>query len=122
MRTWLAERGVPDAEADVFMGHKAEGSATGKRYIHRRPEYLRSATEGIESLYAALAVLVKRPFKGRELDDQPQPDFAGKGSALADYCCLQRRQGLDLGRILSGTGELPLDRANVSGARGHELL
>src|SRR5438477_3621746 len=30
VRTWLAEGGVPDAEADVFMGHKPEGSATGK--------------------------------------------------------------------------------------------
>jgi integrase len=85
VRTWLAEGGVPDAEADVFMGHKAEGSATGKRYIHRRPEYLRSVTDGIESLYAALAVLVKRPFKGRDLVDQPQPDFANEGSALANY-------------------------------------
>jgi hypothetical protein len=81
VRTWLVEGGVPDAEA--FMGHKAEGSATGQRYIHRRPEYLWSVTEGIGSLYAALAVLVKRPFKGRELVDQPQPDFASEGSALA---------------------------------------
>jgi integrase len=72
VRTWLAEAGVPDAEADMFMGHKAEGSATGKRYIHRRPEYLRSVTEGIESLFDALSELVKRPFKGRELVDQPE--------------------------------------------------
>src|SRR5438105_12159585 len=50
VRTWLAEGGVPDAEADVFMGHKAEGSATGKRYIHRRPEYLQNVTNGIEFL------------------------------------------------------------------------
>src|SRR5205085_2929265 len=85
VRTWLAEAGVPDAEADVFMGHKAEGSATGKRYIHRRPEYLQSVTDGIEALYAALAVLVKRPFKVRELVDQPQPDCANEASALANY-------------------------------------
>ena len=39
VRTCLDKGGVPDAEADVFMGHKPEGSATGKRYIHRRPEY-----------------------------------------------------------------------------------
>ena len=81
----LAEGGVPDAEADVFMGHKPEGSATGKRYIHRRPKYLRGVTEGIESLYAARAVLVKRPFKGRELVDQPQPDSEIAGEALANY-------------------------------------
>lgn len=85
LRSWLAEGGVPDAEADVFMGHEAEGSATGKRYIHRRPEYLRSVTDGIESLYAALAVLVKRAFKGRELVDQPLPDFASEGSVLAKF-------------------------------------
>ena len=83
-RTWLAQGGVPDAEADVFMGHKAEGSATGKRYIHRRPEYLQSVTDGIEALYGALVVLVKRPFKGRELVDQPQPDCVSEGSALAN--------------------------------------
>ncbi len=40
VRTWSAEGGVADAEAGVFMGHKTEGSATGKRYIHRRLEYL----------------------------------------------------------------------------------
>ena len=85
VRTWLAEGGVPDAEADVFMGHKAEGSATGKRYIHRRPEYLRSVTDGIEALCAALAVLVKRPFQGRELVDQPEPNYAFEGAALANY-------------------------------------
>jgi hypothetical protein len=85
VRTWLAEGGVPDAEADVFMGHKAEGSATGKRYIHRRPEYLRSVTDGIEALYAALAVLVKKPFKGRELVDQPEPNYAFAGEVLANY-------------------------------------
>jgi integrase len=76
VRTWLAEGGVPDAEADVFMGHRAEGSATSKRYIHRRPEYLRSVTDGIEALYAALAMLVKRPLQGRELVDQPEPNYA----------------------------------------------
>ena len=85
VRTCLDKGGVPDAEADVFMGHKAEGSATGKRYIHRRPEYLQSVTDGIESLYAARAVLVKRPLKGRELVDQPQADCVSEGSALANY-------------------------------------
>jgi len=45
----------------------------------------RSVTDGIESLYAALVVLVKRPFKGRERVDQPQPDCVSEGSALAKY-------------------------------------
>jgi hypothetical protein len=76
VRTWLAEAGVPDAEADVFMGHKAEGSATGKRYIHRRPGFLKSVAEGIELLFAALSDLVARPFASHERVDQPHPDDA----------------------------------------------
>ena len=76
VRTWLAEQGVPDAEADVFMGHKAEGSATGKRYIHRRPEFLKSVAEGIELLFTALSDLIARPFAGHERVDQPHPDDA----------------------------------------------
>ena len=74
VRTWLAESGVPDSDADVFMGHKAEGSATGKRYIHRRPEFLRSVTDGIESLFDDCNKLMKRPLKGHDLVDQPHPD------------------------------------------------
>src|SRR5437762_14044555 len=34
-------------------------SSSQPRYIHRGPEYLRSVREGIESLYAAVAVLVR---------------------------------------------------------------
>jgi hypothetical protein len=64
---------------------KLKVALPGSANSHRRPEYLRSVTDRIESLYAALAVLVKRPFKGRELVDQPQPDFASAGSALANY-------------------------------------
>jgi hypothetical protein len=88
VRTWLAEHGVPDSEADVFMGHKEEGSATGRRYKHRRPEYLRGVTEGIEALFDALSQFVRRPFKGRELVDQPTPDepvcVALRGMCVAD--------------------------------------
>ncbi|MDB6091184.1 MAG: hypothetical protein JWN85_3968 [Gammaproteobacteria bacterium] len=32
------------------MSHKEEGSATGRRYKHRRPEYLWGGTEAIEAL------------------------------------------------------------------------
>ena len=64
---------MPDAEADVFMGHKAEGSATGKRYIHRRPEYLHGVVDGIEAFYRALSEFVERPFKGLVWVDQPSP-------------------------------------------------
>lgn len=74
VRTWLADYGVPSEDADVFMGHKPEGSATGKRYVHRRPEYLRTVVEGVEALYAALQPFVSRSFAGPELDEQPMPD------------------------------------------------
>lgn len=74
VRTWLAEYGVPDSEADVFMGHKSEGSATSKRYIHRRPEFLRGVVDGVEALFDELAGHVARAFKGREVIDQPGPD------------------------------------------------
>jgi len=77
VRTYLAEHGVPDAEADVFMGHREEGSATGRRYKHRRPEYLHSVAEAIEQLYAEIDELLKRSFKGREKVDQPLPDDPG---------------------------------------------
>jgi hypothetical protein len=67
------------------MGHKAEGSATGKRYIHRRPEYLRSVMQGIEALYDALSETVRRPFKGRELIEQPRPEDLDWPTVLAKY-------------------------------------
>jgi integrase len=63
VRTYLAEQGVPDSEADQFMGHREEGSPTGRRYKHRRPEFLRSVVEAIEELYAEINELMKRPFK-----------------------------------------------------------
>jgi hypothetical protein len=83
VRTWLAEVGVPDAEADVFMGHKAEGSTTGKRYVHRRPGFLKSVSEGIELLFTALSDRVARPFAGRERVDQPHPDDLDCAALLA---------------------------------------
>jgi len=51
----LDPAGVPDAEAEVFMGRNAEGSGTGKRYIHRRTEYLHRVVDGIEALFRALS-------------------------------------------------------------------
>jgi len=85
VRTWLAEYGVPDSDADVFMGHRPEGTATSRRYIHRRPEYLRSVSDGIEALYDALAGMIRRPFKGRELVEQPKPEDPDFPSSLATY-------------------------------------
>lgn len=74
VRTWLADMGVPDPDADLFMGHKDEGSATGGRYKHRRPEYLRSVTQALELLFDAIQEHVPRPFAGRStIEDQPLP-------------------------------------------------
>jgi integrase len=85
VRTWLAEIGVPDAEADILMGHKPEGSATGKRYIHRRPGYLKSVAEGIELLFDALNERTGRPFAGRELIDQPDPSDPNEAKYLPSF-------------------------------------
>ena len=52
------------------MGRRTQGSATGKRYIHRRPEYLRGVIDGIEALFRALSEFVEQPFKGLEWTDQ----------------------------------------------------
>ena len=51
----LDPAGVPDAEAEVFMGRNAEGSGTGKCHIDRRPEYLHRVVDGIEALFRALS-------------------------------------------------------------------
>jgi len=58
------------AAGAVFMGRRTQGSATGKRYIHRRPEYLRGVIDGIEALFRALSEFVEQPFKGLEWTDQ----------------------------------------------------
>ena len=99
VRTWLAESGVPDSEADVFMGHKAEGSATGKPYIHRRPESLRSVTDGIEALFDEISKLMKRPLKGRDLEDSRRlRDTCVTASAthLCNLLNLERETRLEL--------------------------
>ena len=51
----LDPAGVPDAEAEVFMGHKAEGSGTGERYITDVPEYPHQVVDGIEARFRALS-------------------------------------------------------------------
>lgn len=61
VRTWMAEQDVPDAQADLYMGHAGSGSHTGARYTHRRPEYLIAARNSVESLFAAVAPHVTGP-------------------------------------------------------------
>ena len=112
VRTFLAEVGVPDAEADLFMGHKGEGSHTGARYTHRRPEYLKSVKQGIELLFEALSEFVERPFVGWELIDQPVGDDALRVERVSsDLTCLRnllnfgagnetRTRDPDLGKVV----------------------
>jgi hypothetical protein len=61
------------------MGHKAEESATGKRYIHRRPQHLRGVIDGVDAPFRALSEFVEPLFKRLEWTDQPPPDdpFSG---------------------------------------------
>lgn len=56
MRTEMARQGVPDSEADAFMGHAKPG--TGGLYTHMRPDYLVNAVRVIDG------------FMGRVLRDE----------------------------------------------------
>ena len=108
---------MPDSEADVFMGHKAEGSATGKRYVHRRPGFLNSVSEGIELLFAALSDLIARPFAGRERVDQPHPDEA-MCLALRANCVPSLNSGrTELCKLLNLERETRLELATPTLAR-----
>jgi integrase len=78
VRTWLAEHGVPDSDADMFMGHKGSGSHRGARYTHRNPEYLNSVKQALEALFAAIAPHLTRPLAGGP--------GAGSGGAAAAGC------------------------------------
>jgi hypothetical protein len=121
VRTWLAEvGGVPDAEADVFMGHKAEGSTTGKRYVHRRPGFLKSVSEGIELLFTALSDRVARPFAGHERVDQAHPDDLDCAALLAK--CLPTLQSgrTELRNCLNLERETRLELATPTLARPDE--
>lgn len=75
IRTWLMVQGVPDAIADLFIGHADEGSATGRIfYKGKKPKYMAEAAAAIEKLYDALRPLVHRSFAGAvTLVEQPTP-------------------------------------------------
>lgn len=83
VRTWLSEHGVPDSEADVFMGHAEEGSATGRKYKHRRPEYLAAVSDAVEALYDAVAPLIRRPFAAAEMEEQPLPGAVSMSAKIS---------------------------------------
>lgn len=63
VRTWLAEQGVSDAKADIFVGHAEEGSATGRRfYKHLKPGYLSECAEAVEKLFMEIERRSGIPF------------------------------------------------------------
>lgn len=69
VRTWLSSQGVVDAQADIFVGHAEEGSATGRRwYKHLKPTYLQEAADAVEKLFMEIARINGRPFAGMKLD------------------------------------------------------
>jgi len=95
------------------MGHKAEGSATRKRYIHRRPEYLRGVVDGIEALFRALSEYVEGPFKRLEWIDQPSGLLRAKCVPTQDtHLCntlnLERETRLELATPTLARPEDPL--------------
>lgn len=76
VRTWFAQQGIRDAEADIFVGHAEEGSATGRRfYKHLKTDYLVNCAKAIDALFLAIAPHLKyRTFAEITLEEQPLPE------------------------------------------------
>jgi integrase len=69
--TEMAQRGVPQLEIEMFMGHNLASKNITGHYIHVRPEFLKSAVKALEEYFEALAPLVTRPISRIELEPQP---------------------------------------------------
>jgi hypothetical protein len=68
-------------------------------------------------------VLVKRPRKGRELIDQPEPDFATEGLELANYLANTDTRICNLLNLERETRlELATPTLASSGIDGHKTL
>jgi integrase len=65
MRTRMAKAGVPEVQADIWMGHKEEGSPTGRRYKHLAPTYLAQARDATEDTFRELAGMIRHPLGRR---------------------------------------------------------
>lgn len=64
MSTWFAERNVPEREHEIWLGHRMPGSKTTARYVHLKPDYLKSAAAAVDAYFEELAPLVKaRPIR-----------------------------------------------------------
>lgn len=69
--TEMAQRGVPQLEIEMFMGHNLASKNITGHYIHVRPEFLKSAVKALEEYFEALAPMVTRPLSRIELVPQP---------------------------------------------------
>jgi integrase len=69
--TEMTQRGVPELEIEMFMGHNLASKNITGHYIHVRPEFLKSAVNALEDYFEALAPLVTRPISRIELEPQP---------------------------------------------------
>ena len=54
MLTWLAERGVPREQREMFAGHRPQGT-TSRNYEHLSPSYLRDAIAGVDAFFERLS-------------------------------------------------------------------
>lgn len=71
--TEMAQRGVPEIEIEMFMGHNLASKNITGHYLHVRPEYLKSAVKAVDEYFAELEPLVSRPISRMELEEQPLP-------------------------------------------------
>lgn len=69
--TEMAQRGVPQIEIEMFMGHNLASKNITGHYIHVRPEFLKSAVKALEEYFEVLAPMVTRPISRIELEPQP---------------------------------------------------
>jgi integrase len=69
--TEMAQRGVPQLEIEMFMGHNLASKNITGHYIHVRPEFLKSAVKALGEYFEALAPLLTRPISRLELEEQP---------------------------------------------------
>jgi integrase len=92
--TWLAQRGVPEAQREVFLGHRLPGSRTTANYTHLEPEWMREAANAVDALLLEVSAhsQVRPPVAGG-LEDQPDPDTAWRSGGIARRVATDMRIG-----------------------------
>lgn len=93
---WLTTACRMPTRRHVHGTQGGQGSATGARYTHRRPEYLETVSNALEELFEVLSDFVDRPFMGREKVDQPLPDDPGYAVTLQRGRTWQRKRRCSL--------------------------